>query len=588
MARADPGRHRARRRRRPARDREDQGAGAPRLLTTRRPTRPSSCCCATRRAAYEPLFRLESFRVVTEKRADGRVETEATIKLWVGEQRYIRTAEGNGPVNALDRALRAAITEQHPEIAEVELTNFKVRILDEHHGTAAVTRVLLDSSDGARVVGLDRRLRERHRGVLGGARRLARVRLPAASRRRSERGRPAGRGSRRADRTGAHPAGPAACSASARRSSSSRCCARGCSRSGRCCRASRPTSPTGSGVADAVAVSSGTAALHLAVRELGWGRGDEVLTTPLSFVASSNCLLFEDARPVFCDVDPATLTIDPAAVEAAVGERDGGHPAGPHLRLAGGDGRARADRRRPRARRARGRRPGARHRRAEGRPAGARGNPAAFAFYANKQMTTGEGGMLVPRARGGRRRPQRAQPGPGAGHEVDGPRPARLQLPAHRRPGRDRDRPARAARRDARRRGRAVAGCVLGAAGGARSGRARRRRPRRSSSCRSPTAARSGAAGSSTSSGCPRDADRDARDRRARPRAGSTPGRTCPASTSPTSTASASATAAGEFPVAEDFSRALARAAVPPGAAARRRSSASSPSSPTSSGAGPT
>jgi len=99
---------------------------------------------------YEPLFRLESFRVVTEKRADGGVETEATIKLWVGERRYIRTAEGNGPVNALDRALRDAITEQHPEIARVELTNFKVRILDEHHGTASVTRVLLDSSDGTR------------------------------------------------------------------------------------------------------------------------------------------------------------------------------------------------------------------------------------------------------------------------------------------------------------------------------------------------------------------------------------------------------------------------------------------------------
>jgi 2-isopropylmalate synthase len=98
--------------------------------------------------SYEPLFRLESFRVVTEKRADGRVETEATIKLWVGEERYVRTAEGNGPVNALDKALREAITEQHPEIAGVELTNFKVRILDEHHGTGSVTRVLLDSSDG--------------------------------------------------------------------------------------------------------------------------------------------------------------------------------------------------------------------------------------------------------------------------------------------------------------------------------------------------------------------------------------------------------------------------------------------------------
>jgi 2-isopropylmalate synthase len=100
--------------------------------------------------SYEPLFTLESFRVVTEKRADGRVETEATIKLWAGGNRYLRTAEGNGPVHALDRALRDAITEQHPDLAEIELTNFKVRILDEHHGTGAVTRVLLDSSDGHR------------------------------------------------------------------------------------------------------------------------------------------------------------------------------------------------------------------------------------------------------------------------------------------------------------------------------------------------------------------------------------------------------------------------------------------------------
>jgi 2-isopropylmalate synthase len=97
---------------------------------------------------YEPLFRLESFRVVTEKRADGRVETEATVKLWVGDRRYLRTAEGNGPVNALDRALRDAISEHHPELAGIELTNYKVRILGEEHGTGAVTRVLLDASDG--------------------------------------------------------------------------------------------------------------------------------------------------------------------------------------------------------------------------------------------------------------------------------------------------------------------------------------------------------------------------------------------------------------------------------------------------------
>jgi 2-isopropylmalate synthase len=100
--------------------------------------------------AYEPLFRLESFRVITEKRADGRVETEATIKIWVDGQRYVRTAEGNGPVNALDQALRSAITAHHPHLADLELTNFKVRILDTTHGTEAVTRVLLDMTDGER------------------------------------------------------------------------------------------------------------------------------------------------------------------------------------------------------------------------------------------------------------------------------------------------------------------------------------------------------------------------------------------------------------------------------------------------------
>jgi 2-isopropylmalate synthase len=97
---------------------------------------------------YLPLFRLEGFRVITEKRANGKVETEATIKIWVDGQRFLRTAEGNGPVNALDRALRSAITELYPHLAEIELVNYKVRILDTHQGTGAVTRVLLDSSDG--------------------------------------------------------------------------------------------------------------------------------------------------------------------------------------------------------------------------------------------------------------------------------------------------------------------------------------------------------------------------------------------------------------------------------------------------------
>jgi 2-isopropylmalate synthase len=100
--------------------------------------------------SYAPLFKLESFKVTTEKRAGGEVETEATIKVEVDGERYERSAEGNGPVNALDRALRAAIVDGHPHLADIELTNYKVRILDETHGTDAVTRVLLDSSDGER------------------------------------------------------------------------------------------------------------------------------------------------------------------------------------------------------------------------------------------------------------------------------------------------------------------------------------------------------------------------------------------------------------------------------------------------------
>jgi 2-isopropylmalate synthase len=106
---------------------------------------------------YEPLFRLESWRVIVEKHADGRATTEATIKIWVptdhGGERYVRTAEGNGPVHALDRALRDAIGEIHPHLKDIDLVNYKVRILDETKGTGAVTRVLIDASDGQQVWG---------------------------------------------------------------------------------------------------------------------------------------------------------------------------------------------------------------------------------------------------------------------------------------------------------------------------------------------------------------------------------------------------------------------------------------------------
>ncbi len=151
------------------------------------------------------------------------------------------------------------------------------------------------------------------------------------------------------------------------------------------------------GVPDVSAVSSGTAALHLAVRAADVDEGDEVITTPFSFVASANCVLYERGRPVFCDIDARTLNIDPAAAEAAVGERTVGllpvhvfgYPADmPALeRLAAArslwivEDACEAL--------------GGRH--ADGQAIGARGNLAAFAFYANKQLTTGEGGMVVCR-----------------------------------------------------------------------------------------------------------------------------------------------------------------------------------------------
>ncbi len=94
---------------------------------------------------YKPLFTFESFKVQTELRAGGEVETEAIVKIRVGDQRYVTVAEGNGPVNALDKALREAITEHYPELEGIELTGYRVRILDTAHGTGAGTRVLLDS-----------------------------------------------------------------------------------------------------------------------------------------------------------------------------------------------------------------------------------------------------------------------------------------------------------------------------------------------------------------------------------------------------------------------------------------------------------
>jgi 2-isopropylmalate synthase len=101
----------------------------------------------------QTFFELESFRVIVERQPqrDGGtpvVVTEATVKVVVAGERVIATAEGNGPINALDAALRKAIGGRYPELGRLHLTDYKVRVLDTAKGTGAVTRVLIDSTDG--------------------------------------------------------------------------------------------------------------------------------------------------------------------------------------------------------------------------------------------------------------------------------------------------------------------------------------------------------------------------------------------------------------------------------------------------------
>ena len=143
------------------------------------------------------------------------------------------------------------------------------------------------------------------------------------------------------------------------------------------------------------AVSSGTAGLHLAIRAAGIEGGDEVVTTPFSFVASANCLLYENAKPVFCDIDPRTLNMAPAAAEAAVTDRTTGllpvHIFGYPADLPAFE--ALAARRKLWLVEDACEALGAWH--GDGARVGGRGNLAVFAFYPNKQITTGEGGAVV-------------------------------------------------------------------------------------------------------------------------------------------------------------------------------------------------
>jgi perosamine synthetase len=143
-----------------------------------------------------------------------------------------------------------------------------------------------------------------------------------------------------------------------------------------------------------IACSSGTVGLHLAVRGLGIGAGDEVITTPFSFVASANCVLYERGVPRFVDIEEETLGIDPNLVESAASDRTRAvlpvHAFGNACQIGELEGMARSH--------------GWRliedscealGTRLNGRPLGSFGDASAFAFYPNKQITTGEGGMVL-------------------------------------------------------------------------------------------------------------------------------------------------------------------------------------------------
>jgi perosamine synthetase len=144
----------------------------------------------------------------------------------------------------------------------------------------------------------------------------------------------------------------------------------------------------------AAAVSSGTAGLHLLCVAAGIAPGDEVITSPYSFVASANCAIYEGATPVFADVDPGTWNLDPVAVEAAITPRTKavvavdiyGYPSELEdlQALCGRHGLTLIDDACEAL--------GARY---DGRPVGSQGQDAVFAFYPNKQITTGEGGMVT-------------------------------------------------------------------------------------------------------------------------------------------------------------------------------------------------
>ena len=457
---------------------------------------------------YEPLFRLESWRAIVEKRADGRVETEATIKIWVDGERYVRTAEGNGPVHALDKALREAIGERYPHLRDIQLVNFKVRILDERKGTARGHARAARRQRRHRQLGLDRRVGEHHRGELGGAGRLARGGHAA----RADRARrdfvafviPLAKplvGPREEElvletlRSGRLALGPrlgefeAAPGGAARRGRSRRC------------RAAPPGFTS----------RSGRRASRRATRSSPRRSRSSPPPTACSTRTRSRCSA-TSTRARSTSTRPRPRRRSPSAPRGCCRcTSSATRPTCPRFeRLAAERGLWLVEDACEAL--------GASH--ADGTPVGARGNLSRLRLLPEQADHDGGGGRrrLPGRRRQGAHR-LRAQPGPRARHGLARPRPARLQLPARRPLVRARRRAAGAPRRAARR-ARPRRGALLRGAG--------RRRGARSCPARTPAA--TGAPGSSTPCSCRRASTATPRWSRCASAAW-TPSPTCPRST---------------------------------------------------------
>ncbi len=324
---------------------------------------------------YEPLFRLESWRVISEKREDGRVQTEATIKIWVDGQRYVRVAEGNGPVNALDSALRAAIGERYPHLRDIKLVNYKVRILDEWKATGATTRVLLDATDGTDTwgaIGVHENVIEASWDALVDSLEAGMVRTRAAVRRDPTRA-PRPRAKRRSRR-------------------SSRCCAPGSSRSDRGCRSSSTAfaaqgrrAPRQRGLLRHRGAAPGAARRRRRGRRRGRHERRSRSWPPPTRSSSSAPRRSSptSTRSRSTSTRTPRRPPSPAARRRCCRSHIFGYPADiPAFERHGlpiVEDACEAL--------------GGRY--ADGTPIGSRGHPATFAFYANKQLTTGEGGMIT-------------------------------------------------------------------------------------------------------------------------------------------------------------------------------------------------